>query len=640
MNIFFLLTFPLTTVFTLFVLRQFKISPLPAIVGSLLYAFIPFHFLRGEGHLLLSSYFLIPLVVLITFWIFDGDFLLDSVKNELRKGSIVSIFNKKTLISLLVCIGISSVFVYYPFFSCFFILIAGVCSTISNKKLTPFFNACLLIGIIVLFLFAFNLPSFQYQLHNGKNLEVAIRGPAESEIYGLKVVQLLLPVNDHRIPIFAQFSHTYASTSPLINENSYATLGLIGSIGFIILLLALYYQLFTKSIKKDNEIFKKIKYLSVLNLSAVLLATVGGIGTVFAYLFFPEIRAYNRISIFIAFFCITAIMMLLDFLLQKYSQNKIKKYAIVGCILIVLFFGIYDQTSERFVPDYKNIKEMFMNDDHFVKDIEKTYPQDTRVFQLPYVPFPENPPVNGMSDYDHFRAYLHSANITWSYGAMKGREGDQWQREVVKKSLDKMLEDLSFSGFNGIYLDSYGYPDNAKEMISGLSSALKTSPIVSENKRLYFFDMTDYNRLKFLTSTEFERYKNQFQNLVKLDWQDGCSDLEEKDGENWRWCSSEGTLIVINPSDKERTFLINTTFFTGSSDFSRLKIDGTSISENLFLNNQGYNFQKKIDLPPGKSMIKFRSDAQRVYAPGDSRDLVFRINDFQITELERGKETA
>lgn len=223
---------------------------------------------------------------------------------------------------------------------------------------------------------------------------------------------------------------------------------------------------------------------------------------------------------------------------------------------------------------------------------------------------------------------------------MKGREGDQWQREVVKKSLDKMLEDLSFSGFNGIYLDSYGYPDNAKEMISGLSSALKTSPIVSENKRLYFFDMTDYNRLKFLTSTEFERYKNQFQNLVKLDWQDGCSDLEEKDGENWRWCSSEGTLIVINPSDKERTFLINTTFFTGSSDFSLLKIDGTSISENLFLNNQGYNFQKKIDLPPGKSMIKFRSDAQRVYAPGDSRDLVFRINDFQITELERGKETA
>jgi phosphoglycerol transferase len=588
----------------------------------------------------LSSYFLIPLVVLIIFWIFEGDFLLDGVKNELKKGSIVTFFNKKTLISLLVCIGIASAFVYYPFFSCFFIFIAGVCTTISNKKLIPLFNACLLIGIIVLFLFAFNLPSSFYQLQNGKNPEVAIRYPAESEIYGLKVVQLLIPLTDHRISVFAKLSRTYASTSSLVNENSFATLGLIGGIGFIILLLSIFYQLFTKSILDDNEILKKIKYLSVLNLSAVLLATVGGIGTVIAYLFFPEIRAYNRISIFIAFFCIAAIMILLDLLLRKYSENKIKKYAIVGCILIVLFFGIYDQTSDKFVPDYKNIKEVFISDEHFVKDIEKTYPDDTKVFQLPYVPFPENPPVYRMTDYDHFRAYLHSVNITWSYGAMKGRDGDLWQREIVKKSLDKMLEDLSFSGFNGIYLDSYGYPDNGKEMISRLSSALKTSPIVSENKRLYFFDMTDYNRLKFLSSTEFVRNKNQFQNLLKLDWQDSCSDLEENNGETWRWCSSEGTLMVINPSDKERTFLINTTFSTGYSDFSRLKIDGISISENLYVNNQGYHYQKKIDLPPGRSVIKFRSDAQRVYAPGDPRYLVFRIDDFQITELEGGKETA
>ena len=396
----------------------------------------------------------------------------------------------------------------------------------------------------------------------------------------------------------------------------------------------LFYQLFTKSALDDNEILKKIKYLSILNLSAVLLATVGGIGTVIAYLFFPEIRAYNRISVFIAFFCITTVMMLLDVLLQKYSQNKIKKYAIVGFIIIVLFFGIYDQSSVRFIPDYKNIKEVFMSDDHFVKDIERTYPDDTNVFQLPYVPFPENPPVHGMSDYDHFRAYLHSANITWSYGAMKGRDGDQWQREIVKKSLDKMLEDLSFSGFNGIYVDSYGYTDNGKEIISGLSSALQTTPMVSENKRLYFFDMNDYNvRLKFSSATEIERYEHQFQNLLKLKWQDGFSGLEGNDSQNWRWCSSEGTLIITNPSDKERTFLINTTFSTGYSDFSRLKIDGTSISENLPVNNQGYHYQKKIDLPPGRSLINFKSDAQKVYAPGDPRYLVFSVHDFQITEI-------
>ena len=493
MNIFFLLTFLLTTIFTLFVLRQFKISPLPAIVGSLLYTFIPYHFLRGESHLVLSSYFLIPLVVLIIFWIFEGDFLLDGVKVDSNSSSLVSLFNKKILVSLLVCMAIASAFVYYPFFSCFFIFVAGICTSISNKKMIPLLNACLLIGVIILFILAFNLPSFTYQFHNGKNPEVGMRNPAESEIYGLKIVQLLLPVVDHRIPIFAQYFHLYASSSPLVNENSFATLGLIGSIGFIILILALFFQLFTKSMLDDNEIFKKIKYLSALNLSAILLATVGGIGTVIAYLFFPEIRAYNRISVFIAFFCITAVMLVLDLLLKKYNQNKIKKYAIVGCIIIVLFFGIYDQTSDRFIPDYKKNNELFMSDKHFINEIERKYPDDTRVFQLPYVPFPENPPVNGMSDYDHFRAYLHSANISWSYGAMKGRDGDLWQRQIVNKPLDIMLKDLSFSGFNGIYVDSYGYADNGKEMISGLSLSLQTRPLVSENKRLYFFDMNDYN---------------------------------------------------------------------------------------------------------------------------------------------------
>jgi hypothetical protein len=498
MNIFFLLTFLLTTIITLFVLRQFKTSPLPAIVGSLLYTFIPYHFLRGESHLVLSSYFLIPLVVLIIFWIFEGDFLFDCVKVDLNSSSLVSLLNKKTLVSLLVCMAIASAFVYYPFFSCFFIFVAGVCTSISNKKIIPLLNAGLLIGVIILFILAFNLPSFTYQLHNGKNPDVGMRNPAESEIYGLKIVQLLLPVMDHRIPIFSQFFHLYVSSSPLVNENMFATLGLIGSIGFIILILALFYKLFTKSQMDDNEILKKIKYLSALNLSAVLLATVGGIGTVIAYLFFPEIRAYNRISVFIAFFCITTVILVLDFLLKKYDQYKIKKYAIIGCIILVLFFGIYDQTSDRFIPDYKNIKDVFISDEHFIKEIERTYPDDNKVFQLPYVPFPENPPVNGMTDYDHFRGYLHSVNISWSYGAMKGREGDLWQRQIVNEPLDIMLENLSFSGFNGIYVDSYGYADNGKEMISGLSVALQTKPLVSENKRLYFFDMNDYNnRLNF-----------------------------------------------------------------------------------------------------------------------------------------------
>ena len=158
-----------------------------------------------------------------------------------------------------------------------------------------------------------------------------------------------------------------------------------------------------------------------------------------------------------------AIVLLLDFILQKYSSSKTKKWAVIGFIVILLFFGLYDQTTEKFVPDYKNTKTTFLNDQQFIRNIEETFPNDTLVFQLPYVPFPENPPVNQMVDYDHFRAYLHSKNIHWSYGAMKGREGDFWQKEITSKSLNDMVNNLSFAGFDGLYVDSYGYADKGSE---------------------------------------------------------------------------------------------------------------------------------------------------------------------------------
>ena len=638
MNIFFLLTFPLTTITAFFVFRQLNVSPVPAIAGSLLFTFVPFHFLRGEGHLVLSSYFLIPLIVLVLFWIFDDDFLLSNIKKG-SKNLKSLLLNKKTLISIFICFGIALEFVYYPFFSCFFLLIAGFYATISRKKWSPLLNAGLLIGIIVLCIFLSNLPTNLYQQANGKNMEVAIRSPAESEFLGLKIIQLLLPVPGHRIEPFSQFSLYYGSTAPLMNENSEA-LGIIGAIGFIILIFWIFYQMFNKNSSMYNETFNKITQISALNLSAILLATIGGFSSIIAYSTFSQIRAYNRISIFIAFFCIAAIVLLLDFILQKYSSSKTKKWAVIGCIVIILFVGLYDQTTENFVPDYKNTKTTFLSDQEFIQNIEKTFPNDTLIFQLPYVPFPENPPVNQMVDYDHFRAYLHSKNIHWSYGAMKGREGDFWQKEITSKSLNDMVDNLSIAGFDGLYVDSYGYADKGNEMISSLTSILQTTPIVSDNKRLYFFDMTKYNnQLKSQWAPkEFAKQKERILHPLRLEWYDGFSGIERNSGQNWRWASSEGTLILTNPSDENRTFLINTTFSTGNSNFSRLKIEGATILENLYVNNQGYHYQKKIDLPPGKSMIKFRSDAQRVYAPDDSRYLVFRVDNFQITELEGSKE--
>ena len=71
-NYFFLLTFFLTTLSALFVLRHFKIATAPALAASVLYAFVPYHFFRGVSHLFLTAYYLIPLTVMVVLWLYLG----------------------------------------------------------------------------------------------------------------------------------------------------------------------------------------------------------------------------------------------------------------------------------------------------------------------------------------------------------------------------------------------------------------------------------------------------------------------------------------------------------------------------------------------------------------------------------------
>jgi phosphoglycerol transferase len=84
--------------------------------------------------------------------------------------------------------------------------------------------------------------------------------------------------------------------------------------------------------------------------------------------------------------------------------------------------------------------------------------------------------------------------LRWSYGTIKGRQGDNWQRTVANMPVDDMLKTLSQAGFEGVYIDTYGFEDCGTKLISEIKQALGTEPLVSDNRRLYFFEMTMHNR--------------------------------------------------------------------------------------------------------------------------------------------------
>ena len=72
MNVFFVLTFPVTAVVTYLVLRRLAVGPEVALVIAVLYALTPYHFMRGEVHLFLAAYYVVPIGAYLALSVLDG----------------------------------------------------------------------------------------------------------------------------------------------------------------------------------------------------------------------------------------------------------------------------------------------------------------------------------------------------------------------------------------------------------------------------------------------------------------------------------------------------------------------------------------------------------------------------------------
>lgn len=375
--------------------------------------------------------------------------------------------------AVIICLLVASGSTYYSFFACFFLLVAGVLGSMRRRRLGPLFVAGGLAGVICLGAVLNFTPSLYHGYKNGRNPEVAHRSYAHAELYGMKISQLLLPIQHHRWSFFAEFKDRYNKSAPLANENDVSSFGFIGSIGFLLLIAAV----FSDRLRSwDAEIHS----LSYLNLSGILLATIGGFSTLVAF-FFPHIRAYNRISVVLAFFALLAFSLGLEKLFPKVGQGRRK---VLGAFcLLLLGIGILDQTSPFFTPPHEKNKIRHAQQAAFIGQVESRMPPRTMIFQLPYVPFPENPPLHRMEDYEHLGGgYLYSKELRWSYGAMKGRAGDAWQKFAVSQPVGEFLEMICRVGFEGLYIDRYGYEDGAlswRKSVPNFCGCLRWWPAIS-----------------------------------------------------------------------------------------------------------------------------------------------------------------
>jgi phosphoglycerol transferase len=161
-----------------------------------------------------------------------------------------------------------------------------------------------------------------------------------------------------------------------------------------------------------------------------------------------------------------------------------------GCA--VLAVGLLDQTAPpAWTANGSEIKD-WRNDAAYVAAIEDRVPAGTAIFELPTLPFPESTPVRDVHDYDPIRPYLHSTDLSWSYGAVKGRPRTDWPQVVEELPIVRIVVALTASGFGGLHLDTYAYPDHDPGKTARVLTELLGPPITSPDKRFQFYDMTGF----------------------------------------------------------------------------------------------------------------------------------------------------
>lgn len=467
-NLFYLLSFVLAALTSLWVLRYYKISYPLALAGSMVFTFLPYHFYRSTMHLFLSSYFTVPL------WCAVITTIYQSGRIKLHGNNILNI-----LFILLLSYVLSSTGIYYTFFGCFFLICVAIIAW-SEKRTSAAVISLIMIIIAICFIILQLAPSILYHAQHGANPLAAVRSPAQTEIYGLRIAHLLLPPEYDRISFLANISNRYNQIFVSgLNESTYSHLGLISSCGFILLLL----MIFIPRKFPDNT---QLKLISKLNLVALLFATTSGFAVLFSFFVTDMIRSVNRIGVFIAFFAILMVLYLLQTVISKFKIN------LTVCWLIsagVLYLAVADQIDPSAFDNRKNIMPA-ASDKYFVTDIEQNLPRGSAVFQLPYMDFPEPQVIPGaMGTYEPMSLYLYSRDIHWSYGATKGRFADGWDKATAELPVKAMLVKLKSAGYNGLVVDLNGYSDKGQKLVQELNIELGGIGFTSLDKHYIFYSL-------------------------------------------------------------------------------------------------------------------------------------------------------
>lgn len=619
LNGFWLLSLVLSAWAAAYAACQLGLSPVLSFVSGLIYACLPFAFLRNVAHINLV-YYPVPLLCLLAVVIAG-------------RGAGVRNIRQAIIAGLFACVLQGFDYVYDSFFAaalfCMAALIAYRRGDIRQFKLPV-----VAVGLLTLCTALNLLPGVISWRHEGKPPEMSYKSPAEAEYYGAKLRRMIAPHQDNAIrPLGAYARKDNAANFPNENENVTARLGLYGAFGLILMFLLLLRRAI------DNRSTQPASTISALGLATFLFITVGGFGAIFNLLVAPDIRAYNRFSVFLAFFSITIASIWLNEVLERRPPRR--RIGIYLGIVAFVALSLYDQLldTQSLVHFQSDSIRQAKIDRKVAAEMERIVPEGTAVLELPFTGYPIMYTFNKMYSYDHVRPYLWTNKFKWSWPSLSTRHHD-WQEEMKALEGPALVDAAVLSGFSAIWIDRYAYEDNGEHLLSSLSTS-DTHRVDVGSERYAVLDLRDAVRRLHaeLGEAEFARRARELIGPRPLvDWHRGFYGEERRpDSVTFRWAQQDASLELKNPGKEPLRACVQ---FDVVAPRGAVRVDGRNLRVDIPRNDAGYPVNLALDVDAqDMRALQFHTDAPAINAPADPRTMYFYVASFHVKTMDIGSRS-
>lgn len=415
-----------------------------AMAGAALYACSNYFFFRSFAHFSLALAWTVPLAVVTTWLVAGGQRLLAR--------------HRWMCLGTAVALGMGSP--YYLFAYLQLMGLAFLWQALGQRRRENLIMGAEAIGVALAVFAVLNGPQWIARSRD-QQLDPIVRDYRGTELYALKPLEMLVPPREHRADWLAMFGRRYERWSFGRIEGYSPYLGLVGIASVALLGAVALRRAAARRHARLPAPFWQVLWI-------LLFASIGGLGNVLAFFARLQVfRATNRFSVFIL-----ALALLFAVLWLSRQLRRWPRWISIAGAVAVLAVGLWDQVPVPLTAAQRaDLVTRVQGDQRMGRWLEDQLAPGAMVFQLPVLGFPEVTPPGTMRDYEHFRPFLATRQLRFSYGALKNRARGRWQQELAKLPVPQLVHELEAAGFSALYVNTRGLPGGAKPLLEKLAAA-------------------------------------------------------------------------------------------------------------------------------------------------------------------------